>query len=230
MKKSFYLHLQILVLILVIFGCSDKVVEEPTSTPPSNTPGNPAFTPPSPDKILQLTAGIDQLIFLPITVTHFTGIAFDLLKYKTDLKYEWKKINGPDKYMMDDSTKANPILSNLQTGMYEFVFTATTPDARFATDTVKIQVVQPVGEFVIPNLSWSCPMGCALQIQVRIPQDKPVHIYIKLDALPGRWEEVTNVYPTAPPYPTILYGIDKESLWIYADDQSGKCDVKIVFQ
>ena len=241
MKKLFFLSLQIVVLITVIFSCSDKVVQEPTYSPPSS-PANPPVTPPpvatpSTDSILRVYAGIDQLIFLPME-TNFTANAYDFIKYKTDLTYEWKKIKGPDKYKMDDSTKASPILSNLEMGLYEFAFTATTPDARFETDTVNIQVAQPLGEFIMQKILWNGPDpfgGAVLYMPIRISKDKPVRIYIKPEALIHNWIEVAKVYPISPPYPLFNYIIDDDILMIYTsfedeDHLGGYWELKLVFQ
>ena len=237
MKKSFFLHLQIVVVVLVIFGCSDKVVQEPTYTPPSSSPGNPIAPSTSMDH-LKVDAGIDQLVFLPLTETRFMGNAVDYYKKLTNLKYEWKKIKGPDKYKMDDSTKASPILSNLEMGLYEFAFTATTPDARFETDTVNIQVAQPLGEFIMQKILWNGPDpfgGAVLYMPIRISKDKPVRIYIKPEALIHNWIEVAKVYPISPPYPLFNYIIEDDILMIYTsfDDEDhlgGYWELKLVFQ
>jgi poly(3-hydroxybutyrate) depolymerase len=87
-------------------------------------------------------AGVDRLIQLPADSVHLDGSG----SFDTDgnvASYEWSQLSGPTSFAIDDNTAANPVITSLTAGSYQFELKVTDNDGLTATDDVTIVVNTP---------------------------------------------------------------------------------------
>jgi hypothetical protein len=87
-------------------------------------------------------AGNDITITFPTTSTSLSGSTSSDPE-NGPLTYNWTKLNGPSKYSINNATAANPIVSDLVAGVYNFKLEVTDNNLLTATDTVKVTVINP---------------------------------------------------------------------------------------
>ncbi|PWT98003.1 MAG: hypothetical protein C5B52_12945 [Bacteroidetes bacterium] len=87
-------------------------------------------------------AGNDISITLPANSTGLNGSTSSDADGSV-IAYMWRKISGPLTYTFNDSTLANPTVSNLKTGIYQFELTVTDNQGGIGKDTVKVTVINP---------------------------------------------------------------------------------------
>ena len=73
-------------------------------------------------------------------------------------------------------------------------------------------------------------MGCELLMRVKISAGTGFKIFVKPLIPVSGWIEVEKVSSTLSPNAFYMYSISSESIWVYANDDVGLTDVKIVFQ
>lgn len=89
-------------------------------------------------------AGSTVSVQLPQVVATLTGGGTDA--DGTLVSYAWVKISGPDGGNIGDSTLANPLIGNLQAGIYEFQLTVTDDDGGTGTSNVQVSVLAAPNE------------------------------------------------------------------------------------
>jgi hypothetical protein len=172
-----------------------------------------------------VNAGNDTTIYLPANSTLLFGTAVD--RKSNIVRYQWKKIEGPADYILEKPDSLATKVTNLKKGIYEFELTVTDSFGLTDKDTVIINVVNSV---VFQNLSWTCPFGCLLSIDIFfiIPSNSISHVYIKRDNS-SDWVEVLYDFPNPASY-RYLYSINLGNLWVHTDyDESDTPDIKIIY-
>jgi lysophospholipase L1-like esterase/PKD repeat protein len=87
-------------------------------------------------------AGNDQSITLPDTDANLSS-AGSSDPEGSPLTYNWSKISGPSQFLISNTTAANPVVSNLVAGVYNFQLQVTDNNGLTDLDTVKITVINP---------------------------------------------------------------------------------------
>ncbi len=100
-------------------------------------------------------AGNNSKVLLPSTSTTLDGSASTESAGKT-LTYEWTQVYGPTAALFSDIHGTNPIVSNLNEGMYCFRLKVTNPDAHSDEDEVMIMVTNT--ENAAPVVSLTAPI------------------------------------------------------------------------
>ena len=146
--------------------------------------------------------------------------------------YYWKKLTGPAGSSIDNPNSQETKVRGLQMGGYSFELTATDLLGLQGRDTVKVSVLQ-IGqnEMIFKDLEWNCFWGCSVSIEdfySFIPRDKPFLVFLRKTSL-SPWELV-NPYDPRVITAKYFYDISDNKLFgIYADDETGKVDVKIQY-
>ncbi len=99
-----------------------------TMSSPNNTPQPPVAN-----------AGIDRTITLPKDSVHLNGT----LSYDPDgsvSKYKWNKLAGPSSFTLSNDSIANPVVTGLVLGTYDFELTVTDNSNLTAVDVVRVTV------------------------------------------------------------------------------------------
>jgi lysophospholipase L1-like esterase/dienelactone hydrolase len=87
-------------------------------------------------------AGNDQTITYPDTDVNLSS-AGSSDPENTALTYSWSKVSGPSQFNFNNTAAANPVVSNLLAGIYNFQLQVTDANGLSDLDTVKVTVVNP---------------------------------------------------------------------------------------
>jgi lysophospholipase L1-like esterase len=87
-------------------------------------------------------AGNDQSITLPDTDVNLSS-AGSSDPDGSIASYNWSKISGPSQYLISNVSAANPVVSNLLAGVYQFQLRVTDDKGITDLDTVKVTVINP---------------------------------------------------------------------------------------
>ena len=96
---------------------------------------------------IQLNAGSFQTLYLPSSQVNLKGA---LKGFGGDVKYQWRKIAGPESAKIVAAAKANTSVTNLSAGEYAFELTASLGTRGVLKDTV--------GVFVLPTANQKVPV------------------------------------------------------------------------
>ena len=229
-KTNFLLLLAAITSIIALSDCGKKIDYPVSSNPRASSPAPPP-PPPTPPKNTPpyVDAGLQQIIFLPITQTKFSAYVYDL-ESPGNLKYEWKKISGSDHCIIDSPNIVQPTLLNLEKGVYEFLFTAIDPDSLIDLDRVSITVVDATGEFQPPKQEWSCDYGCSIEMEMRIMENISFKLFIKTEKTGVDWIEVPREHTYEAATSKFIYGMNSTTFWVYSDNNPGVSELKMVFK
>jgi hypothetical protein len=154
----------------------------------------------------------------------------------------WSKIAGPASYRLDSPNAYGTRISNLEEGVYQFQFSATSITGFVATSYATVAVVNPSSpnhDVIIPNRAWDPDHGgffvyyLSLNIYDFIPAGKPVKkVFIRPDCL-AQWKELI-LYENATVYEWRYNIYDNGNKLQIEQSQAYPCgmdtpDVKIVY-
>ena len=183
----------------------------------------PAPSPPHPARV---DAGADVWLPLPADSLVLSGFATSPLAITS---YSWKKVSGPASYSIESPESQRTKMTNLEEGTYEFELAVTDKSAWTGRDSVSVSVYDPrvgANEFIFRNVPWTCPMGCSATVNFQFSAITPTSVLVK-----GNAEEWIEAKPEAQwkPGDRYVYGVGNSRLWIYADDEQGAVDIRIIF-
>ena len=201
-KRTIFCWLLIGAIIFANTGCT-KVVD---------TPGNTRITPPPPPLqsiTIQVDAGRDIILVLPVNETFLTGSY--TYTGSSISSISWTQVSGPASFVIENRNALQTKLSNLEEGVYQFELTVTDAAGTSGKDTVVITVKQAPSVTISGNiiiyhdLQWTFPWYNAVEIEgfnMLLPPGSSFKIFIQRDYDP-QWKEVL---PTSIDYnPDITY-------------------------
>jgi hypothetical protein len=208
-------------LLGIAAGCS-----QPTA------PSRAASEPPAaanPVRALSVSAGEDE--WLPLGGAIVLSV-FASAPPSPITSYAWRKMSGPSSYAMESPESWRTTVTNLEPGTYEFEVTVTATDGTTAKDAVSIHVYDPRGPganaFTFRNVRWYCPMGCAATIEnIEFPPNSVLRVFVK-KAIEEEWMEAKPEKQWLAS-DKFVYGVGNNRLWVYANDESGAIDIRIMF-
>ncbi len=146
------------------------------------------------------------------------------------VKYQWRKVSGPDQYIFETPDAKETFVSGLEAGDYKFALTATDAKGLMGEGLVSVSIVSAGNnEMIFRDLTWGCPMGCSVSVSnfsSFVPAGIPITVFIQL--ADGSWQLVKEMkeMTSSDKYG---YSVNDNYFWIYTDDASGKVNVKIRF-
>lgn len=190
MKKIF------LIPVLLLFVCSacekDTVVSPATATAPP--------LPPPPNTAPQAVAGSDVRILLPVDSATLHGTYYDTPF--DNVQPKWRKISGPNSFVIDNPESMKTKVRNLVKGKYEFELTVTDKGGLTGKDSVIVDVYDPQGnlgvndpqvadsnKLVLTNLEWIYPWYAAIEVKNVLSYPSPIKVFIQRD-FDTSWIEV----------------------------------------
>lgn len=230
MKKTYFLHIIILVGIVVSAGCT----KEAPATGSGTVTINPPPPPPLPSNRPPIAnAGVDFSIVLLNTEMTLQGQATDPDIGNT-LSTTWTKIAGPSCNIVSPQSLTTNV-SNLLEGVYMFELLVIDNQGLTSRDTVSVRTVNigPIKNLVnFFNLSWICPMGCTISvpnIYSYIPSNTPIRVFIKLVNHAG-WYEVDPISQYSLDNSIYFYQFHGNEMILYTEtDGIINTDVRIIF-
>lgn len=198
--------------IMASVGCGSGEVTAPA---PLAAPGYPA----------RVHAGADVWLPLPADALVLAGFA---MSPSAITSYSWKKMSGPASYSIASPGSHRTEVTNLEKGTYEFELEVTDSSGWTGRDSVSVYVYDPrvgANELLFSHVPWICPMGCSATINFPLAVT-PVSVWVK-----GHDEVWTEAKPAAQwrTGERYMYGIANDRLWIYADDEGGTAEIRILF-
>ena len=131
-------------------------------------------------------AGPDILIALPDDSALLSGkSSYDPDNGDSIVSYEWKKINGPATYSIDNKNDAETKVRNLIEGVYVFELTVKDKGGLSSKDRLNIKVLRSRNELIFEQLTW------------RQNTDSIGHmLYMRTPALPSGYstDSIVSVY------------------------------------
>lgn len=95
----------------------------------------------------------DKSLILPVDSTDLNGsLSFDL--EGDAIIYSWRKLYGPSRYLLFDSSKPIAKVKNLIAGLYSFILRASDLTGRYDEDTLNLNIINP-----FPNVAPSSNAG-----------------------------------------------------------------------
>ena len=182
------------------------------------------FQPP-PGTSISLNAGQNVYLTFPNTSAELNALAANNDNIASVI---WKKVSGPTSYHIENPYGLSTKVQNLEKGEYEFEVTVRGISGEVYVDTVNVYVFDPSQkEYVIGGLGWSCPLGCSVGFTV--PATVPAGADLQVTA---RGSYVSNWAPVKPIKDwtggnEYVYELAGSTIWIYANDDDGKVDVRI---
>jgi hypothetical protein len=97
--------------------------------------GPPSLPTPPPETVLKVSAGNDSSIYLPSRTAFLRGT----YTMANVTRVQWKQLSGPF-CRVENPDKTTTVISQMDTGVYVFEFTATTYTQKTGIDSVQITV------------------------------------------------------------------------------------------
>lgn len=224
-------------LISVAAGCSEPTQLEPEAVPQPRAPDVPNTAPVARVGVLvdtQVVAATSELWWpLPAASGVLVGLATDA---ESNIEsYLWRKISGPESYLIESPHSQRTKVAKLEKGRYEFELTVTDKGQLTGKDTVRVLAYDPaavrIAETVIYGLVWRCPMGCTVVVENlynHVPIGAAFKVFINSDASGKGWVEAKSrdEWKHGDRY---MYEIYTGKLGVYTDDEQGAVDVRIRF-
>jgi hypothetical protein len=153
------------------------------------------------------------------------------------VSYSWREISGPATPVFEFPNEPTTRVTGLAAGLHEFVVVVTDRGGLTARDTALVFVYDravPVeNEVVFPELQWQCPMGCFLDGMPNVRDYLAAAVNVRVFLRPGGMEEWIEAVPAS----EATWSVGEftwdtsvtDGIWIYADDEGGRADLKIAY-
>jgi len=215
MKKEYIF--QIIILAVIVFinaSCKKETLAPPLNRPPV------------------ADAGKDISIVLFSNEVRLRGQVTDPNRGNT-LRTTWTKIAGPACEIISPQSPST-LVSNLVEGEYLFELLVSDNHGATDKDTVAVKTTQLssfTGQVNFFNLSWTCPMGCSINIPniySYIPPGTSTRVFIGVNQV--GWQEVIHESLYGTLNSIYYYGIDYNNFYVFTDFEfSTNVDIKILF-
>ena len=222
MKPS--LLLAAIISLLMIAGCREE--ELPNRPPDLGTPDAPITTPP------EAYAGEDRIVELPGSETELHG---ETNEWDPDLSFSWRKISGPDSFLIVSKYALQTRVLELGKGAYEFELSVSDRKNLTIKDTAMVTVgalssnpSELVFNYKTFDEFWDSYTFLIENFYTYIPRGSFFKAFVKRDTT-AAWEEA--IQPLALPnnYP-YSFSLSYGHLFVFSSSpMNEKSQVKIVY-
>ena len=259
MKNSTsFFYIILISAILININCKPDIqdrtyTQSPLPLPP--TPPPPPPPPPLPTGTTNLLFWIninphDTVLNLPVNTITLKASAWSMTNQPFQpaiASIEWKKVSGPDNYLINSPNALSTTINSMVDGLYAFQCKITDSLGNIAAFNAAINVTDTTNyekEVIVPDQTWYGTLGECIYIQFNLSQYVPANksikkIFIKEDCDTA----FTRVYylSDAPANYPFVYQFESSgngfSLIVYEcgtftsciSDPNNKPDIKIVY-